>query len=105
MGACSTRRVPNTSNRWRAGLSLRYITPSTRQVVGVRDFAQLVRGEDRFGHFDTLPRPRSDDDPAAMRRFDFVDGATQSIFFSNPVWLAEQGLAPAGDDDADADAE
>ena len=94
---------PNTSNRWRAGLSLRYITPSTRQVVGVRDFAQLVRGKDRFGHFDTLPRPLSDDDPAAMRRFDFVDGATQSIFFSSPVWLAEQASAPAEDDEDDAE--
>ena len=96
---------PNTSNRWRAGLALRYITPSTRQIVGVRDFAQLVRGEDRFGHFDTLPRPRDDDDPAARRRFDFVDGAMQSIFFSNPAWLSEQSAAPAGDaaaEEADA---
>ena len=84
---------PNTSNRWRAGLALRYVAPSTRQVVGVRDFAQLVRGEDRFGHFDALPRPCSDDDPAAMRRFDFVDGATQSIFFSSPGWLSEQSKA------------
>ena len=92
---------PNTSNRWRAGLALRYIAPSTRQVVGVRDFAQLVRGEDRFGHFDALPRPRSDDDPAAMRRFDFVDGATQSIFFSSAAWVAEQASAPAGDDAAE----
>ena len=91
---------PNTSNRWRAGLALRYITPSTRQIVGVRDFAQLVRGEDRFGHFDTLPRPRDDDDPAARRRFDFVDGAMQSIFFSNPAWLSEQSAAP-GDDAAE----
>ena len=88
---------PNTSKRWRAGLALRYIRPSTRQIVGVRDFAQLVRGEDRFGHFDVLPRPRDDDDPAAMRRFDFVDGATQSIFFSNAAWLSEPSAAPAGE--------
>ena len=88
---------PNTSNRWRAGLALRYITPSTRQIVGVRDFAQLVRGEDRFGHFDALPRPRDDHDPAAMRRFDFMAGATQSIFFSSAAWLSEQSAAPAGD--------
>ena len=88
---------PNTSNRWRAGLALRYIKPSTRQIVGVRDFAQLVRGEDRFGHFDALPRPRDDNDTAAMRRFDFVDGATQSIFFSSRVWPWEQSAVPAGD--------
>ena len=73
---------PNASRHWRVGLALRYITPSTRQVVGERDFAQLVRGEDRFGHFESLPRPRSDDDPAAMRRFDVVDEATRSIFYA-----------------------
>ena len=73
---------PNTSDGWRAGLSLRYITPATRQVVGERDFAQLVRGEDRFGHFEALPRPADDDDAAAQRRFDFVDGVTRSIFYA-----------------------
>ena len=93
---------PNTSNRWRAGIAIRYITPSTRQIVGVRDFAQLVRGEDRYGHFDELPRPRDDNDPAAMRRFDFVEGATQSIFFSSPDWISQQSAA-AADDDAGAD--
>ena len=88
---------PNKSNRWRAGLALRYIAPSTRQIVGVRDFAQPVRGEDRFGHFNALPRPRDDNDPAARRRFDFMEGATKSIFFSSAAWLSEQSAATAGD--------
>ena len=84
---------PNTSHGWRVGLALRYIKTSTRQVVGERDFAQLVRGEDRFGHFDALPRPHSDDDPEAMRRFDFVGGVTHAVFFSQASWLRDEAEA------------
>ena len=36
-----------------------------------------------------------------MRRFDFVDGATQSIFFSSRTWPSEQSAATAGDDAAE----
>ena len=71
---------PNSSPGWRAGLALRYIAPSTRQVVGEKDFAQLVRGEDRFGHFEAMPRPVRDGDVAGMRRFDHVAEFTRPIF-------------------------
>lgn len=84
---------PNRSDGWRVGLAFRYITPSTRQVVGVRDFAQLVRGEDRFGHFEELPRPLDDEDLAAMRRFDFVEGVTGSIFYA----AADRYSGPSGE--------
>ena len=88
---------PNPSGRWRAGLALRYITPSTRQIVGERDFAQLVRGVDRYGHFDALPRPRDNHDPAAKRRFDFADGVTHIIFSSDPAWLLQRAAAQGSD--------
>ena len=88
---------PNTSGRWRAGLALRYITPSTRQIVGERDFAQLVRGKDRYGHFDALPRPRDNHDWAAKRRFDFADGVTHTIFSSGPAWLLQRAAAREND--------
>ena len=96
----------NRSNDWRVGLALRYITPSMRQVVGIRDFAQLVRGEDRFGHFEEMPRPESDDDYAAMQRFEYVDGVTGSIFFAtDPPYRPEDQddlageVDPYGDED------
>src|SRR6266852_1833375 len=47
---------PNRSTRRRCGLTLRYVPPSVRQVAlnsqGRGYAAVLVRGEDRFHHFD-----------------------------------------------------
>jgi len=51
----------------RIGLAVRYIAPSARQVVEARDTATLVRGTDRFGHFEHEPRPKADMDPAAVQ--------------------------------------
>jgi hypothetical protein len=47
-----------------------YIAPHVRQVVAETDFAMLVRGEDRFGHFQHVPSPAGDltDDAIAWRR-------------------------------------
>ncbi len=52
---------PNRSRRRRCGLTLRYIPPSVRQVTlnsqGRTYAAVLVRGKDRFHHFDSRPLP------------------------------------------------
>lgn len=47
---------PNTSTDRRIGLALRFVTPAMKQVSGRKTFAHLVAGEDRFGHFELLPR-------------------------------------------------
>ena len=56
---------PNRSNDRRIGLAIRYIPTSLKQLK-VRDAATLVRGVDRYNHFDPEPRPRRDLDDAAM---------------------------------------
>jgi len=56
---------PNRSPDRRIGLAIRYMPPSVRQVVGPRDSATLVRGNDLFRHFDPEPVPESDMAPAA----------------------------------------
>lgn len=56
---------PNTTGDRRIGLAIRYIPPHVRQLK-VRDSATLVRGVDRFGHFDDEPVPRADLDDAAI---------------------------------------
>jgi hypothetical protein len=56
---------PNRSNDRRIGLAIRYLPTRVRQLAG-RDSAMLVRGVDRFGHFDPEPRPAADFDPVAV---------------------------------------
>ena len=57
---------PNTTDEWRIGITMIYLAPSMRQVVAKKDFARLVRGEDAYGHFERLPRPRFDFDPVGI---------------------------------------
>jgi ectoine hydroxylase-related dioxygenase (phytanoyl-CoA dioxygenase family) len=58
---------PNPSNDRRIGFAIRYIPTSIRQLEG-SDSATLVRGEDRYGHFELEPRPERDmqDDMLAL---------------------------------------
>jgi hypothetical protein len=57
--------APNRSADRRIGFAMRYIPPHVRQIR-MRDSAMLVRGVDRFHHFDPEPRPRHDIDEAAL---------------------------------------
>ena len=50
---------PNTSLTRRVGVALRYITPSARQTRTDVDYATLVSGEDRFGHFEKELIPKT----------------------------------------------
>ena len=56
---------PNPSGDRRIGFAIRYIPTSIRQLEG-EDSATLVRGEDRFHHFELEPRPESDMPDAMM---------------------------------------
>ena len=52
--------APNRSSVRRVGLAIQYVKPSVRQTVADHDYAMLVRGEDRFGHFVHVPSPEED---------------------------------------------
>ena len=56
---------PNRSGDRRIGLAIRYIPTTVRQTK-VRDSAMLVRGTDKYHHFDYEPRPKADLDAAAL---------------------------------------
>lgn len=56
---------PNRSRDRRIGIALRYIPTHVRQTK-LRDSAMLVRGVDRYHHFDDEPRPCADLDRAAL---------------------------------------
>ena len=55
----------NRSSDRRIGLAIRYIPTYVRQTK-VRDSAMLVRGIDKFHHFDAEPRPKADLDEGAQ---------------------------------------
>ena len=57
---------PNVSPDRRIGVSMHFMPPGTKQVVGAWDCAALVRGEDRFGNFALAPKPVEDFDPEAV---------------------------------------
>jgi ectoine hydroxylase-related dioxygenase (phytanoyl-CoA dioxygenase family) len=51
---------PNRSDERRIGFAINYISTGVRQTVAKEDFAMLVRGEDRYGHFQLVPPPDAD---------------------------------------------
>ena len=51
-GLCPHRSGPNTSSHRRIGLGLNYIPTHARPAGLVRQAALLVRGTDRYGHFE-----------------------------------------------------
>lgn len=57
---------PNRTNDRRIGLAIRYVAPSMRQADGSRGVAVLVRGEDRYGHFELAQSPKGAFDAAAI---------------------------------------
>jgi Phytanoyl-CoA dioxygenase (PhyH) len=66
------RSAPNRASHRRIGLGISYIPAHVRTAGSHRLSALLVRGHDRFGHFDPLPSPRSEFDPAALERHEQV---------------------------------
>ncbi len=54
------RSGPNNSDHRRVGLGISYIPASVRCRCATRLSAMLVRGVDRYGHFDDEPRPHED---------------------------------------------
>lgn len=51
---------PNRSNERRIGYAIRYIPARVRQNTAYRGTATLVRGTDRYKHFDPEPRPAAE---------------------------------------------
>jgi non-haem Fe2+, alpha-ketoglutarate-dependent halogenase len=70
---------PNPSDDRRIGFAIRYIPTAVRQVAGSHDSATLVRGEDRFGHFEHEQRPDADMSPAALAHHAAITGAHAQI--------------------------
>ena len=51
---------PNRSDDRRIGYAIQFIAPHVEQAVASKDFAMLVRGEDKYGNFELLEPPTDD---------------------------------------------
>jgi hypothetical protein len=60
--------MPNRSDDRRIGLGISYIPTRCHCKARQRLSTTLVRGSDRYGHFDLDPRPSGDMEPAALER-------------------------------------
>ena len=84
---------PNRSDDRRIGYAIRYIPTTVRQVIGPKDGATLVRGVDRFHHFEHEPSPDVDLSPqalaahreAAERQAAILYAGTKTTSFENVV--------------------
>lgn len=63
---CLHRSAPNDGPDRRIGLGVSYIPTRVRHIGTKRMPAMLVRGKDRYGHFDHEPAPAADFDDAAQ---------------------------------------
>jgi chlorinating enzyme len=81
---------PNTTPERRVGIALRYITPTARQQRVDEDYATLVRGRDRFGHF--LPERR----PMSLMHPDAVAFHEQVAALQGRIYLAGTQRAGLG---------
>ena len=60
------RSAPNNASHRRVGIGLNYVPTHVRVDSPVRLKAMLVRGEDRYGHFDLVDPPSAERDAAAL---------------------------------------
>src|SRR5579872_3067720 len=70
---------PNPSDDRRIGFAIRYIPTYVRQVAGSHDSATLVRGADRYHHFEPEQRPDADMSEAAVAYHAAITGAYAQI--------------------------
>lgn len=72
---------PNTAADRRIGISMHFMPPDTRQIVGNWDCAMLVRGKDPYGNFELTPAPAYDFDPVAVAFHEKASKAVNEILY------------------------
>jgi len=87
----------NVSPERRVGVAIRYITPQAHQTRIDEDYATLVSGEDRFGHF--LPEivPNTTMAPEAISFHERIAELQGQIYLSNTGRAGLTGLKETSD--------
>ncbi len=87
---------PNTSPDRRLGFAIRYIPTHLRQIAGPKDSASLVRGVDKYGHFQLDPRPTADLEPSMLALHQQAVEEKEQILFKGASARAPQSLRTTG---------
>ena len=78
-------RVVHGSPANAASDRVRYMAPHTRPASGHAS-ALLIRGQDRYGHFEPEPRPQRDFDEAALAAWEkAMQLRTSAVFRDAPI--------------------
>jgi hypothetical protein len=89
------RSAPNNASHRRVGIGLNYVAPHVRVDRPVRCRAMLVRGEDRYGHFDLIEPPGGEGDPVALAAHQAVSDRYRENY-RQQVEQHPRRFAPAG---------
>ena len=85
------RSGANTASDRRIGFGISYIPTSVRHTGSQRHTAHLVRGTDRYGHFDLDPAPTGDFDASAQA----VHDASFASYATNYAEQVDRHVAQA----------
>jgi non-haem Fe2+, alpha-ketoglutarate-dependent halogenase len=88
------RSAPNRAAHRRIGLGISYIPAHVRTIGSYRLPALLVQGHDSGGHFDLLPAPKQELDPAALERHEQFYQRYRQNYAEQMEWH-ERGFAGA----------
>lgn len=89
-GLCPHRSGPNTADHRRIGLGINYIPASVRPVGSVKPAAMLVRGVDRYGHFELMQPARSERDAAGLAAHERAVSLYRDLYFEEEARHAAQ---------------
>lgn len=72
----------NRSGERRLGLVVRYMAPHLKQTTADQDYGMLVRGEDRYQHFISPPRPTENFEPLAIERYEQIRSERRRFLYN-----------------------
>ncbi len=79
-GLCPHRSGPNTADHRRIGLGLNFIPTSVRPVGSIKPAAMLVRGVDRYQHFETVEPPQAELDARSVAMHERATALYQNCY-------------------------
>ncbi len=89
-GLCLHRSGPNTAEHRRIGLGINFIPAHAKPTGALRTAAMLVRGEDRWGHFELIDPPKTELDADAVAAHDRAVGLYRETYCEQEALHARQ---------------